>query len=509
MDKVLEMIPYDVWSNISRFIPRDALSSLATVNRTFSILAAQARYEVVTFCKFDHDTELLCQYLTKPNFGRGHFVRRVNIKPWLVQPCAKSSYSPFDSLRKFTRGVFDPDSQKRPLNRRNIKRIQKDINCIADAVVGLKNLTEYSLDWDPHRPYHPELFQAFLCPVLSHTGSKLVKLSLTVPPEMLSSLAPTALPHLEYLEVSVCTLEMPRRDIDVIIDSFTVFVNNLYPSLRSLSLSSRVPSHFVDFTRFFTHLGTFPHLHTFRLSMPFDGSHLSIPSSLVVFLNKHHKTLQNLQLSTSRCSPTDTPLDPSLKYWIPNILSSFVNPFPCLRGLQLALRPLKADLTPIANFLGQCAPTLNSLTFTDRQLTFEEVAMIVDALADPTGEARELRQLHLQVLYFSPALLNLLAAKLPRLVLLEISFSEVVAAVPSHSLCHSQKLHLEMFQHKLRANRQNFCQWTLGTISIPGGLLACPWWHELSSVFLECIPALHTVMEMNLAQRGSGTALFQ
>lgn len=68
MDKVLEMIPYDVWSNISRFIPRDALSSLATVNRTFSILAAQARYEVVTFCKFDHDTELLCQYLTCVQF---------------------------------------------------------------------------------------------------------------------------------------------------------------------------------------------------------------------------------------------------------------------------------------------------------------------------------------------------------------------------------------------------------------------------------------------------------
>jgi hypothetical protein len=63
MDKILERIPYDVWSNISRFIPRDVLRRLATVNRTFSFLAAQARYEAVTFLKFDHNTKLLCQTL--------------------------------------------------------------------------------------------------------------------------------------------------------------------------------------------------------------------------------------------------------------------------------------------------------------------------------------------------------------------------------------------------------------------------------------------------------------
>jgi hypothetical protein len=63
MDKVLERTPYDIWSNISRFIPRDVLSGLATVNRTFSFLAAQARYEVVTFLKFDRNTKLLCRNL--------------------------------------------------------------------------------------------------------------------------------------------------------------------------------------------------------------------------------------------------------------------------------------------------------------------------------------------------------------------------------------------------------------------------------------------------------------
>ena len=298
------------------------------------------------------------------------------------------------------------------------------------------------MGWDPRLPYHPKLFQAFLCPVLSHIGHKLVRLSLTVPPEMLCSLAPIALPRLEHLEVGVCTLEMPSRDIVVILDSFTVFVNNLYPTLQSLSLSSRVSSHFLDLTRFFTYLGTFSHLHTFCLSMPFDGAHLSSPSNLVAFLDKHHGTLQHLQLSTSRCSPTDIPLDPNCKYWIPNILRGLTNPLPRLCGLQLALRPLKADLTPITAFLKQYAPALSFLTFTDRQLTFDEVAMIVDTLTDSAAEALELKQLRLQILYLSPALLTFLATKLPRLVLLELSFNEVVAAAPSHSQGYSKKAHL-------------------------------------------------------------------
>ena len=52
-----------------------------------------------------------------------------------------------------------------------------------------------------------------------------------------------------------------------------------------------------------------------------------------------------------------------------------------------------------------------------------------------------------------------------------------------------------MFQEKVRANRQNFAQWTLGTVIIPQGPPTCPWWDELGAVFLECIPALHTVMK--------------
>lgn len=386
-----------------------------------------------------------------PNIGGGDFVRRVDIHPWFVQPCAKSkstrSSSRIDSIRIFIHNLFDPDCQRRQLKSRIAKRIQKDITRVTDAIIGLRNLTEYRLGWDPHRPSHPELFEGFLCPILSHIGPKLVRLSLTVPPHMLRLLASIKLPHLEHLEVGVCTLEMPRKDVDEILDAFTVFVNNLYSTLESFSLSSRVPSHFLDLTRFFTHLGTFPHLRTFCLSMPFDGAHLASPSSLVGFLNKHHRTLRHLHLSTSRCSPTDTPLDPSSKYWIPNVLTSLVNV--SLDGLQLALRPLKADLTPITTFLTGHSHALDSLALTDRQLTFDEVAMILGALADSTGQALVLKRIRLQVPYLSPALLTFLATKLPRLELLELSFSEVVATVPFDGQYHRMKAHLVCPSHVL------------------------------------------------------------
>lgn len=378
-----------------------------------------------------------------PHFGRGDLVHRLNIEPLFVPLRVKSSWS----LRRFVRNLF-PDLQRRHLNRRTTKRIQKHIAHVMKTVVTLRNLTEYTLRWDPNHKNceHPELvlFQAFLSPVLKHIGPKLVKLSLTtIPLETLASLSPITLPHLEYLDIGICTQQMPQKDIYVIFDSFTVFVNNLYPSLRSLSFSSRVPSRFLDLTRFFAHLGTFPGLHTLSLSMPFDGAHLSTPSKLVDFLTKNHSTLQHLQLSASRCSPTDLPLDPSSKYWIPNILSSFPEPFPRLHSLHIALRPLKADLTPIYTFLKQYSRTLDSLTLADRQLTIDEVAMVVECLADFTGDALGMKELRLHVLQLSPALLILLAERLPQLLLLELSFYEVIAGSPQASHAgHHRMTHL-------------------------------------------------------------------
>lgn len=321
------------------------------------------------------------------------------------------------------------------------KRITKDIARVTEAVSGLRNLSEYGLAWDENRSYyHPELYRAFLCPVLYRLKDQLVKLSLDIPPEMFRSLVPIALPRLEHLDVGLCTLKMPSREIYELFDCFTVFVNNLYPTLESLSISTRVPSQFLDLTRFFTILGTFPRLHRFSLSIPFDGTHLSSPLVLTAFLSKHHETLQYLQLSTSRCSSADIPANPTSKYWIPNVLASINTPYPQLHGVQLALRPLKADLTPITRFLAQQAPELRCLNFTDRALTYDEVHGVLDSLG--STDSSPLKQLRLRLQHLSPALLDLLASRLPRLALLELSFAEVKATashlthagIPTHSM---------------------------------------------------------------------------
>lgn len=63
MSDVVKRLPYDVWLNILRFLPRDEFLRLAIVNRTFALLTAQARYEVVTFRTLNRDMKWLCRHL--------------------------------------------------------------------------------------------------------------------------------------------------------------------------------------------------------------------------------------------------------------------------------------------------------------------------------------------------------------------------------------------------------------------------------------------------------------
>ncbi|GLB41207.1 hypothetical protein LshimejAT787_0904220 [Lyophyllum shimeji] len=501
MAKAVERTPYDVWVNISSFLPRSVLSTLSGVNRSFYEIATSARYEVVTFLKFDKQTKRLCKNLSDPNIGRGALVRHVKIEPWVVQPRLKPSHKRGESLWNFVNGVFDPHYAQKKLDERVKQRLQKDIRYVTDTISGMPNLSEYSLEWKHDRSYHPELYRAFLGPLLTRIRGRLVKLSLNVPPEMLRSLAPIALPRLEHLEVGVCTKKLSKGEINEIFDCFAVFVNNLFPTLQSLLISSRLPSQCLDLTRFFTLLGVFPHLSGFALSIPFDGTHLSQPRDLVTFLNKHHLTLQHLQLTTSRCSSADAPIDPESKYWIRNILTSLATPFPCLHDVHLALRPLKADLTPIIQFLADHARDLDALTLTERALTYTEVVDILDGIG-AYGHSPRLKQLRLKLQHLSPALLELLASRVPRLAFLELSFGEVVAtaAHPGHSgyPAHSSQEEFDLFEAEVRANRRLYAAWELVRIDIcqdsRNARLG-----DLTRILVDCVPALQRVNQLDAA----------
>ncbi|RDB30723.1 hypothetical protein Hypma_005945 [Hypsizygus marmoreus] len=496
MDKVMERTPYDVWLNISRFIPRNVLSTLSAVNRSFYHIAASIRFEVVTFYKFDRSTKWLCRNLCDPNIGRGHLVRRVNIEPWLVQPRPKPYHNRAEAIWNSIARLFDHDHSQRRMNQHVKRRIQKDITRVTDTVSGLSNLSEYGLRWNQHRPYHPELYQAFLCPVLSRIKDRLVKLSLDIPPEMLRSLAPIALPRLEHLEVGLCTMKMSRRDVDEVFDCFAVFVNNLYPTLESMSISSRVPSQSLDLTRFFTMLGTFPHLRRFCVSIPFDGTHLSSPCDLVAFLTKHRQTLQHLQLSSSRCSVAESPSSPKCKYWIPNILSSLDTPFSRLSSVQLALRPVKADLTPILHFLAQHASELDCLNLTDRALTYNEVRTILNSIGACQAYS-QLKQLRLRIHHLSATFLTLLAQRLPRLAVLELSFVEVRVSAVAHMGYVGLTLaeEFDLFRTDIKENRDHYAQWEVGMFGISQGR-SNEMLPALTALLVDCLPAVQNIVEL-------------
>ncbi|KAF9462543.1 hypothetical protein BDZ94DRAFT_1261151 [Collybia nuda] len=492
-ERPIDRIPFDIWENISHFLPSAVLTTLAEVSQPFHIIATRARYEVLKFVKFDRYTKWLCQNLGDPKFGRCDVVRRLEITPWLVKPRVKSYRNQGVNLWRIVTHLFDPDCETREMNELTRKRVKKEVDRISEVVKKLSNVTEYKLGWDQNRGYHPEFFHAFLCPVLTRMWDRLVILSLKVPPEALQSLASISLPRLQELEVTVCTLDLKRKEVDGIFDSFTVFVNNLFPTLRSLCISSVLPSQFLDFSRFFNHLGFFPQLDTFRFSIPFDGAHLSSPVVLSKFLTKHQKTLRHLQLTVSRCGTYDIPLPPSSKYWIPNILASLGTPGPQLHEIHLALRPLKADLAPVASLLRQHARTLKSLTLVDRRLTYQEVQFILDAVIDPVSETCSLRHLHLRICHLSPPFLDLLSSRLPRLAHLELDFAEVVATaahVNSNYPAHSKRAELTSFKKKVWDRRASYAEWELETLSVSQGPSTYLWLAELQGLFEKCVPGL-------------------
>ncbi|KAG5636459.1 hypothetical protein H0H81_007966 [Sphagnurus paluster] len=489
MERLIDRTPLEIWFMISSFIPRPFLRQLYAVNRTFLEISAQTRYEEVTFYKFDKNTKSLCRILNDPSTGRGVLTRRVKVQPWLVQPRVKPSKK--RSFWNFVKGALDPQFAQRKTQAWVEKRMKKDIKRVSDTVSGLENLSEYSLEWKEDWGYHRELYQAFTAPLISRIGDRLVKLSLNVPMGVLSELARINLPHLEHFSISLCAKKLSQTEIKYIFDAFVIFVNNLLHTLTSLSITSRVPSPELDLATFFQMLGVFPRLQRFSLCMPFDGSQLSDTGVVVQFLNKHRETLRSIQFTTNRCSATANPTEQS-KLWIPNILSSLDTPYPQLCDVHIALRPLKADLTPIFKFLSLHSGQISHLSLVEQNLKYAEVAELLNTILNDS-EQSPLRRLHLRLERLSRPLLEMLASRLPSLARLELTFAEVIAtaAHAGHdgALAHSKERQFELFREQLRANRQVYASWAINTIGIHNESRYPPF-SSLERILVNVIPGL-------------------
>ena len=373
--------------------------------------------------------QILCMLIS--GYGSEDYVAarvsRVRIQPWLIPPRSKSHRSRTENLWNRFCMMLDPDHLKKQAERRFQRRIRKDIDRVTSALGAMKRVEEYEITWNEERRYHRQLFDAFLQPVLRDWAHTLVTLSIKLPPELLSLLVRVNLPRLENLEVTFHTAGLQEWNIHNALDGFIVFVHNTKDTLRSLSILSTSSSENLDLSRLFRLLKRFPRLRSASLSIPFDGGHLSNPTSFSSFLEMHRETLQCLSLKASRCTPVHTgKYDPDSANWIQRIIGSVHVPFPQLCSLELAMRPLRAPLHILSDFLTIHSPTLESLILNDRNLTFDDVQSILAPFASIHPEVLPLKRLKLRVSYLSPELLFLLASQLPHLRSLSLNSTDVL-----------------------------------------------------------------------------------
>lgn len=347
-----------------------------------------------------------------------------------------------DNLHSF----FDSEYPTRKAQALFAKRLRKQIDLVSETTRKLPFVTEYSVGWDPDRSYHAELFTAFLSLAdvsVSLFGKSLTKLSLKVPTDRLVCLASVKLPSLEELNLHLATESLSERYINECLDCFVVFVNNLYLTLRSLSVTTSYTSHNLNLSYFFHLLGDFAKLHTLAITIPYDGAHFSSLDSLGCFIQKHSGNLQELKLLCTRSGPRapTRPNDPRAKYWIQRIVAEMLCAprSPRLRDLhklELAIRPLRSQLEPFLDFLATVADQLDSLVLTDDALTPMEVGEVLDALVsrDNFG-GNMLSHLSLRLQYLCPYTIDLLASKLPGLKSLKLTFSDVRCQHSTPSSC--------------------------------------------------------------------------
>ena len=321
--------------------------------------------------------------------------------------------------------ILDPEYIRKETEQRLQKCLWEDFALVVSALDAMENIKEYFIEWNEENDYHPELYRACLTSISQKWTGQLTKLTIKVPPQFLNSLASVRLRNLETLEYHFCTGQMSLQDIDDIHNGFLVFVNNLKDSLEHISFISTHTSHNLDITRIYRLLGPFPKLRSISLSVPFDGAHLSEPLAFVQFLENHRSTLKDISVLTSRCTVHSSPSDPESINWIRKILTSVDTPFPRLRSLALAMRPLRASLTHVSDFLEMHMSTLDSLIIADRALDYCEFERLLKPASGPL-DLEGLRHLRIKITNFSPSVLYYLASKMPGLTNLDIECSSIM-----------------------------------------------------------------------------------
>lgn len=475
---VEQRVDNDILGIIASYLSHESLEAASEVHPVFWSLWTKEKYARVEILGSDKGTKSLLAEISRTRLLNKR-VKHIYVKPWLVPPCTQSYQSRRENALKHLSALIDPHSAKKQAQYRLQKRFSKDIVWVQTTLATFSNIESYTLDWNGSTEFHPEFYTAFLIPVLRIWQSSLRHLTLCLPPQMYAKLSQFPMPRLEGVDICLDTGTMDALNVNIHLDALLVFIHNLKDSLRSLAIRTTPSSEELDLSRLFRHIGTFPHLRSFSITIPFDGGHLSSIPPFTRFLQKHSGTLEAFTLKTTRCSAHRKQVEHDGRNWIQTICRSFVEPLHHLESLTLALRPLKAPLDLLKDFLVSHSSTLKHLILTERSLSHEEVC---DYIISPLTCSGIVKRLEIRVDSFSPQLLCSMASYLPNLHTLKLDFSE----------CNRNPA---LFHSTLRECQCGITQWKLRRLIISGGPNGA-WIRSLEAVLVECIPALESVGEL-------------
>jgi hypothetical protein len=344
--------------------------------------------------------------------------------------------------------AVDPHYAKKKAEARLQKRLRNDRTRIATAFKTMKTLQEFEIDWDEFCGFHPEFFRAFLAPPLASWQGHLTSLTVKVPPSLVSTLSDVRLSYLETFVFHFTTGGLTEQEAIQAHDGFLVFLNNLKDSLRSLTFTSTHTSRNLNLSHVFDRMGVFPFLRKISLSIPFEGGHLPETSSFVKFLMKHQTTLNHINLFASRCVLRWTPGHPDSVNWIWRILSTIPTPLPHLRGLGVALRPLRSPLSILVEFL-RTHPSIETLLLEDRSLETTQISQLF--LHPINHPIYGIVHFQTKVDLLTPELIAYFAFKFPNLQTLKVECSQILLIAPGFhcylSRTRSVSLHSSNFQY--------------------------------------------------------------
>jgi hypothetical protein len=162
------------------------------------------------------------------------------------------------------------------------------------------------------------------------------------------------------------------------------------------------------------------------ISLPYNGGQLTNPFLFVQFLERHWEGLCDLNIYANRISVRNEDGSPSCIEWIQHVVSAAAStPFPRLKSLSIALRPLRHKLDGVINFLNNHSSTLTSLKLMDRSLAVHEIGDLFGAAYSQQMLACSLSMLHLKVDVFDPYFLISIAQRLLNLETLHIECNMV------------------------------------------------------------------------------------